>query len=398
MRKPSANRRIYLDHAATRFPKPAAVLDAMHAYSSHEEAAVGRGAYRYSQAAGQIVARLRRELADWIEAADAVEMSLHAGGTEALNAALFGILRPGDHVVTTAAEHNSVLRPLTHLVDNEVIRLTVVSADATGTVDADQVLQAIRPETRMVAIVHAANVNGAVQPVVTIGQALADRYPDNHKPLLLCDAAQSFGHLPLSVVDARIDLLAAPGHKGGDGPLGTGFLYARQTVHAALRPTIFGGTGSQSESLRMPRDYPSVLEAGNMNVPALAGWLAGLTARRGNDSPQQVLVRSSDQLRDLANELYQRLEVIEGIRLIGKPATLNLPVASIAVNELSASDAAMILDSEFGVEVRSGLHCAALIHKAIGSPSDGTLRISCGQTTTLEELDHLADALSQLTG
>lgn len=386
--------RVYLDHAATRFPKPAVVLDAMHSYSMRDEAAAGRGAYRRSQSAGQIIARLRRELADWIGAADAQEVSFHAGGTEALNAALFGVLRAGDHVVTTAAEHNSVLRPLSHLVDEGVITWTVVPVDASGLVDADAVLQTIEPSTRMVAVVHAANVNGAVQPVAKIGQTLADHFPENHKPILLTDAAQTFGYLPLSVDEAKIDLLAAPGHKGGWGPLGTGFLYVRGAVQNAIRPILFGGTGTQSESLHMPRDYPAAMEAGNMNVPALAGWLAGLQSRRESDSAREVLLRTADQLRNLAGDLYSRLESIDAVRVIGKPASLDLPVASIAVEGMAASDAAMILDSEFGIEVRSGLHCAALIHEAIGSPEDGTLRISCGESTTTAELDHLAEALS----
>jgi selenocysteine lyase/cysteine desulfurase len=393
---PSMTGRIYLDHAATRFPKPAVVIDAMHAFSRDSEAAVGRGAYRASQAAGQIVARLRNELASWIDADEGQEISLHAGGTEALNAAIFGVLRPGDHVVTTAAEHNSVLRPLAHLADEGSITWTIVPVDATGTVAADRVLQAVQPRTRMVAVVHAANVNGAVQPVARIGKALADQFAEDQRPLLLCDAAQSFGHVPLSVNAAGIDLLAAPGHKGGWGPLGTGLLYARKRFHDAIRPTRFGGTGSQSESLRMPHDYPAALEAGNLNVPALAGWLAGLQSRRNGRSPTEALTESETQLRRLAVELYDHLEAISGVRVIGKPAERVLPVASIAIEGFPAGDAAMILDSEFGIEVRSGLHCAALIHQAIGSPPDGTLRISCGETTSSDDLRQLAAALAEL--
>ncbi|WP_182867289.1 aminotransferase class V-fold PLP-dependent enzyme [Rhodopirellula sp. JC639] len=390
-------RRIYLDHAATCYPKSPVILDAMHDFSMHHEAAVGRGAYRASQHAGQIIARLRRELAAWIGAAGDQEISLHPGGTAALNAGLLGILKSGDHVVTTAAEHNSVLRPLQHLVANNVITWTVVPVDAQGQVSADAVLAAVTPQTRMVAVVHAANVNGAVQPVDAIGRRLVDRFDPASKPLLFCDAAQTFGHLPLSVTQAHIDVLAAPGHKGGSGPLGTGFLYVRREAQDRIRPTVFGGTGTRSESLEMPHDYPASFEAGNLNVPAYAGWLAGLRSRRDHASPQETLATSQGRLAELASELYSGLDQVPGVRVIGRPHVPVLPVASLAIDGLAAGDAAMILDSEFGIEVRSGLHCAALIHAAIDSPADGTVRISCGETTMREELESLFAALAELS-
>ncbi|QDV46299.1 putative cysteine desulfurase [Stieleria neptunia] len=390
------NRRIYLDHAATCFPKSAVVLDAMHAFSVREEAAAGRGAYRASRNAGEIIARLRREIATWIGAASDQEISLHAGGTAALNAALLGILRPGDHVVTTAAEHNSVLRPLQHLVANQTVTWTVVPVDPHGQVDAADVIAAITPQTRMVSIVHAANVNGALQPVEAIGRRLHAQFADADKPLLMSDAAQTFGHVPLSVSQAHLDVLAAPGHKGGAGPLGTGFLYVRREVQDRIRPTVFGGTGTRSESLEMPHDYPASFEAGNMNVPAYAGWLAGLRDRCDGSSPPQALERSRTLMAELSSELYRGLESIPGVRMIGRPHAPVLPVASIAIDGLPASDVAMILDSEFGIEVRSGLHCAALIHGAIDSPSDGTVRISCAESTTTEELECLFNALAEL--
>ncbi len=389
------NRRIYLDHAATCFPKPAVVLDAMHAFSVRDEAAAGRGAYRASRNAGEIIARLRREIAAWIGAASDQEISLYSGGTAALNAALLGMLRPGDHVVTTAAEHNSVLRPLQHLVANQTITWTVVPVDPHGQVNAGNVIAAITPQTRMVSVVHAANVNGALQPVEEIGRRLHSQFAEADKPLLMSDAAQTFGHLPLSVSQAHLDLLAAPGHKGGSGPLGTGFLYVRREVQDRIRPTVFG-TGTHSESLEMPNEYPASFEAGNMNVPAYAGWLAGLRERRGDGSPELALEQSQAELAELATELYRGLDPIPGIRIVGRPKTPMLPVAGIAIDGLPADDAAMFLDSEFGIEVRSGLHCAALIHQAIDSPPDGTVRISCGETTTTEELDCLFNALAEL--
>lgn len=391
-------RRIYLDHAATRFPKPEIVLQTMYEHAHSQEAAVGRGAYQASQQASQILDSLRREIRLWIDAATSDEISLQSGGTEAINVGLLGLLRPGDHVVTTAAEHNSVLRPLKHLVDQQVIRWTVVPVGGDAVVDPDAVLAATNETTRLIAIVHAVNVNGAVQPVKTIGQSLAQRYAEASKPILFCDAAQSFGHLPLSVRELGIDVLASPGHKGGQGPLGTGFLYLRQSLHDDIQPTRFGGTGGQSESLHPPNEYPAKLEPGNRNVPAAAGWLAGLQhAWQGQPSPQQAVEQHAAILGQLAQQLYARLSEQPNLRVIGRPATPLLPVASIAVDGLPAAEAAMILDGEFGIEVRSGLHCAALVHEAIGSPIDGTLRISCGEETSASDLDALLDALAELS-
>lgn len=390
--------RVYLDHAATSFPKPPITLETMHSFSTDREAAVGRGAYRSSRQAGEVVARLRREIANWIGADSDQEISLHAGGTEALNTAIFGLLKAGDHVVTTAAEHNSVLRPLHHLATQGTISWTIVPVNACGQVSPDQILSAVTDQTRMVAVVHAANVNGTVQPIREIGQRIRAACDAESKPVLLCDAAQSFGQLSIAVNDDCLDLLAAPGHKGGCGPLGTGFLYVRKPVQTRLQPFLFGGTGTHSESLAMPRDYPTSFEAGNMNVPALAGWLAGLRWRRENSTVQQVQEASQQRLQSLAAELYNGLEQIPGVTIIGKPSQPVLPVASIAIGDLPVGDAAMILDSEFGIEVRSGMHCAALIHEAIGSPPDGTLRISCGESTTLQELQALFAALHEICG
>lgn len=386
--------RVYLDHAATRYPKSETALRAMYEFSRDAEASAGRGGYRSAQEAAAKVTSLRREIAHWI-GAEASEISLHAGGTEALNAAIFGLLREGDHVVTTAAEHNSVLRPLKFLADQGTIQWTTASVDDRGRVQADEVLRHVQSDTRLIACVHAANVTGTLQPIEAIGQKL--RQSNAPRPRLLCDAAQTFGHLPIDVEQAGIDFLAAPGHKGGGGPLGTGMLYAHTSTHGMLRPTVLGGTGTRSESLQMPNDYPESFEAGSRNIPALAGWLAELQERRGDAEPRQVLERTRDQLGERASYLYETLHSVAGVNVIGEPAERVLPVASFTVDTLSAAEVAMILDTEFGIEVRSGMHCAALIHEAIGSPDDGTVRASCAETTTRAEIDQLANALREIT-
>lgn len=375
--------RIYLDHAATAWPKPDRALAAMDDYARQCGAAAGRGHYASATKATAVVKSLRRAIARAITAPTADSISLHANGTAALNAAIHGSLRDGDHVVTTAAEHNSVLRPLRFLQQHRRVEMTVVRCDRDGVVNAEDVIEMLRDDTRLVAITHANNVTGARQPVETIGEALRD-----HPARLLCDAAQTFGVLPIDVIAMGIDMLAAPGHKGGAGPLGTGFLYVHPDCQDSIAAPIQGGTGSQSESLDMPEDYPDKMEAGNLNVPALAGWLAGLDDR----APDPTL-RLKHHL-DLAQRLHTGLREIAGLEVYGRSS--DLPIASVSVPGLSPFDLASILDAEYKIETRAGLHCAALIHEFLGSSPDGTLRISAGASTQSAEIDAILGALRSI--
>jgi cysteine desulfurase/selenocysteine lyase len=374
--------RIYLDHAATSWPKGACVLDAMDSYARDCGAAAGRGHYRSAVKADAVLTSLRHQIARRIVAPSADCISLHPSGTAALNAAIHGLVRDGDHVVTTAAEHNSVLRPLHFLQQHHAVELTIIDCDRDGRVNAADVLTAVSDRTRLVVVTHASNVTGAIQPIEAIAASLR-----THKALLLCDAAQTFGYLPIDVTAMEVDLLAAPGHKGGRGPLGTGLLYASPSCHELIRPSIQGGTGSQSESLDMPRDYPAKLEAGNMNVAALAGWEAGL---RRAESVESTAGRG----RELAIQLHHGLRRIQDLRVIGQPG--ELPIASVCAPHLGPIDMATILDVEYGIETRAGLHCAALIHRHLGSLPDGTLRISGGATTTHQQIDAVVEAISSV--
>ncbi len=380
----SDKQRIYLDHAATSWPKSDAVLLAMNRFAQECGAAAGRGGYRSAATADQVVATTRKSIATLINAESAQCISLHCNGTAALNAAIHGILHDGDHVVTTAAEHNSVLRPLHHLESNGVISVTVVPTDDQGAVDPIQVLNAVDTNTRLVTLTHASNVTGCVQSIAEVGCGLHE-----HSAIFLCDAAQTFGLLPIDVMRSGIDLLAAPGHKGSGGPLGTGFLYSSPAVHEQLTPTIQGGTGSQSESLQMPTDMPAKLEAGNLNVPALAGWNAALQELLPSGIKSRIRTMSA-----LADQLHQGLAGIQGVRIFGR--SRSLPIASISIAGYSVSDAALILDAEFGIETRAGLHCAALIHPFLGSDSEGTLRISAGHDTTESEIKAVIAAINAI--
>jgi cysteine desulfurase / selenocysteine lyase len=379
----SKHSRIYLDHAATSWPKSVAVIDAMNHYVQSCGAAAGRGAYHAAAEADGIVSMVRRDVAALVHATDPSCISLHSNGTTALNAAIHGLLRTGDHVVVSAAEHNSVLRPLHDLRERKKIELSIVPVDEQGVVDAEHLLSAVTSATKLVALTHASNVTGAIQPVEAVAEGM--RHCSGH---LLVDAAQTFGVREIDV-SVGIDLLAAPGHKASAGPLGTAFLYVEPKIHDQILTLFQGGTGSRSESLAMPVSMPAKLEAGNLNVHALAGWAAALRELR-----QEGVERRGEISCELARLMHEELAELPHVRVFGKPG--GLATASILIDDLSPSDAAAILDAEFGVETRAGWHCAALIHGYLGSEPQGTLRISAGHTTTAEEIANAVAAVGQV--
>ena len=409
--------RVYLDHAATSWPKPAGVREAVDRFARVCGAAAGRGSYRSAVEAGHVIESLRRRLAETLAAESPRCVSFHPSGTSALNAAIHGVVRDGDHVVTTEAEHNSVLRPLWFLRQHRGVEVTVVPVDTDGRVDPDELIDAVRDQTRLVAVTHASNVTGAIQPIHVIGERLR-----HHSAALLCDAAQTFGYLPIDVRAAGIDLLATPGHKGGRGPMGTGLLYVAEPWHREIRPFIQGGTGSESESLEMPDTMPSKLEPGIVNVAALAGWLAAIEDEAEQSQPQSNATETNEawtRLAGLGHELRRRLAKLSGTQVIGPTESgptesgpnqsgpnqsgpqsdedrSALPIVSLTFEAASPADVASILDVEFGIEVRAGLHCAGLLHPRLGTEHEGTLRISGGHPTTSAEVDAVVDAIGEI--
>jgi cysteine desulfurase family protein len=318
-----------------------------------------------------------------------------ASGTDALNLALHGLLQAGDHVVTTVLEHNSVLRPLSHLAQEREVAVTHVACGPNGRIDPDDVRRALRNETALVAVTHASNVTGLVQPVAEIGRLARER-----AALLLVDAAQTLGHFPFSVGALHADLLAAPGHKGLLGPLGTGLLYIRPGLEHRLRPTRQGGTGSQSELLRQPAELPDRYEPGNHNVPGLAGLGAALAWLE-----QRGLEAVARHERELRTSLIERLAAAPGVTLYGgaegrtssDAAPEAVGVVSLNLAGYDPQELAAILDATHGVQARAGLHCAPLAHEALGTLSaGGTLRLSTGPLTTISEVNCAAVALAAL--
>lgn len=378
-------RRIYLDHAATSWPKSNAVLAAMHDFQLNCGVSAGRGDYGSASEASRTLAQTRRRIAELIHAPSENCISFHASGTLALNAAIYGILKPGDHIVTTAAEHNSVLRPLHQMAKQGTIKLDVAPVNPFGIVETEELLSLVTDQTSLVAVTGASNVTGGVQPIQKIGSRLK-QLPCR----LLCDAAQTFGGIPIDVQASAIDLLAAPGHKCSGGPLGTALLYVAPDLHEFIAPSVLGGTGSVSESLEMPGSMPGKLEPGSLNVPAIAGWLAALNSI----DQQSIEDRMTGQL-DLSYQMHQSLGQCGGIKLFSRPSPI--AIASLQLYDLAPSDLSMILDSEFRIETRSGYHCAALIHRFLGSESCGTLRISLGEASLHSDVQYAVDCITSVS-
>jgi cysteine desulfurase family protein len=383
-------RRKYLDNAATSFPKPAAVYAAVDDYNRRVGAAIGRGAYRTTIEGTATVQRCRKRIADLLGAEGPDRILFTFNCTDSLNLALHGLLHAGEHVITSIVDHNSVQRPLKEIQRRLGIEVTRVGADATGRVDPADFRRALRPQTKLIALIHASNVTGTIQPVAEVGKIAREA-----GALFLVDAAQTAGHLPIDLGNLPVDLLAGPGHKGLLGPLGTGFLYLRPGVEGRLASFRQGGTGTQSEDDVQPESLPDKYESGNHNAPGLVGLEAAATwlLERGVASVHE-------HAQGLTRQLLAGLSGIPGLRVLG-PASENdrVGVVSVTVEGHEPQDVAAILDQSFGIETRAGLHCAPGAHRAIGSFSTGgTVRLSVGPFSTEEDVSAAVEALSQIAG
>ena len=384
---PAAKRR-YFDNAATSFPKPPGVLQAMHRYATEIGASAGRGAYREALQAQQIITETRSRLARLIGAPDPNHVILTFNCTDGLSLAIKGLLTtPAEHVVTTRMEHNSVLRPLHALQKNLGIDVTYVPADCRGLVDPDDLRRAIRPNTRLIAVVHASNVCGSVQDIAAVSQ-IARR----HEIPLLVDAAQTIGHLPIDLTKTPIDLLAFPGHKGLLGPLGTGGLYIRPGLEQRLRPLKEGGTGSRSAIPEQPDFLPDRFEAGSHNLIGIAGL---------GEAAAFLLERGIENLH--AHESKLSLAFLEGAA--GRGLTVHGPtdlqrrlgVFSVTVAGYEPLELAAILEERFGLLTRPGLHCAPFAHETLGTlDRGGTVRFSLGPFLEVEDVKYATEALVQI--
>jgi len=371
-------RDVYLDFAATSWPKPTPVLTAIQAWYQDVGVSASRGDSMRSQEVAAGVQDTRRRLARMC-AMPPHRIAFTSGATDALNLALRGLLRPGDRVVTTATEHSSVVRPLTELRDPLGLDVRIIPCDASGSLDPADFERALaeRP-TRLVALSHASNVTGAVQDAAEIG-----RLARNHGALLLLDASQTAGARPIAV---GADLVVASAHKALLGPPGLGFLAAAMDVDPA--PTRFGGTGSSTALDRHPRDWPTAFEAGTPNTPAILGLGAALAWSESGE--REALDETAARV---VRELRGALEQLGSVRVVACPARSPLPIVSFTHDALDAAEVGVLLD-EAGIICRTGFHCAPWIHDAIGTASGGTVRLSAGPWVAEDAPQRVVEALA----
>ncbi len=374
---------IYLDNAATSFPKAPGVSERMRYYLDCVGASVNRGVYAPAQEAELETLGLREKLCTFFHHPEPVRVLLTAGATAALNLAIKGSLHPGSRVLVSAMEHNAIMRPLVQLGAD----FTRVPCDAAGRLDLDALERSLRERPDMLILNHASNVSGTVQDAKTVGK-LCKQYDI---PFVL-DAAQSAGHIPVDFEEFSLSALAVPAHKGLLGPQGIGALLVTQAFAAQLSPLIAGGTGSMSDSEELPPYLPDRFESGTPNLPGIYGWSAsmdyvnkiGLSSLRAHELA--LTKRFLDGLRGLPH-----------LRLAGTwEPDARVGVISVDFLAMDNAEAADRLEREFGILTRCGLHCAPSAHKTLGTFPQGTVRFSLGYRTTPEDVDAALAALSAL--
>ena len=384
---------IYFDNAATSWPKPPGVIEAMVHFMEHVGANPGRSGHRLSVEAGRVVYDAREAIAELFNAPDPLRVVFGANVTEALNLALLGYLQAGDHIVTSSMEHNSVMRPLRALVaadGHRAIELTIATCSEAGFLDPADLEAALQPNTAMIVLNHASNVCGSLLPIREAG-AIARR----HNCLLLVDVAQTAGALPIDMKKDNIDLLAFTGHKALGGPMGTGGLIIGERVDLSrLVPLKRGGTGSRSELEEQPDFLPDLGESGTANSVGLAGLAAGV---------RWVLEQGVESIREHEIRLTQRL--IDGLREIpgltvhgGLDPTRQTATVSFNIAGLKPSEVGLRLDEDYDIMSRVGLHCAPAAHRTLGTFPTGTVRFGLSALNTLDQVDHATQAVRDIAG
>jgi cysteine desulfurase family protein len=377
--------RVYLDNSATSWPKPHRVLEAISDYLNEYGGSPGRSGHSFALRASREIFETRELIAGLFNSKSSEKVVFTANATHALNIALKGILKKGDHVIVTSMEHNSMIRPLRYLENQNLIQISIVNCDAEGKINTEDLTKNFKPNTKLVATIHGSNVTGTILPVRQIGEICKAK-----SVLYLVDASQTAGIIPIDIQKDNIDILCFTGHKKLYGPPGIGGMCIKDDI--VIDTLIHGGTGSKSEMETHPEFYPDRLEAGTGNTVGVVGLKAGI---------QYILEKGIDNLRkkqlQLVKYFVSQLSDMEDIIFYGPHMNEErLPLISLNVKNMTPSDLAYELDNKFEIMVRAGLHCSPLAHKSIGTFPQGAVRFSVGGFNNERDIEYAADSLKKI--
>ena len=383
-RETKENNMIYFDNAATTYPKPESVYEAVNKCMREYCANPGRSGHKLSMEAGRAILEARELLAELFGAKKSENIIFGSNATDGLNTAIKGIVKQGDHIVTTSMEHNSVLRPLKQL-ESIGIETTIIRCSESGELNLKELETNIKSNTKAIVTCHASNVTGTIMPIKEIGEIA-----NKHKLLYIIDAAQTAGVYKINVLDINVDVLIFTGHKGLMGPQGVGGFYIKEKV--VLRQMKEGGTGSMSESLFQPEILPDKYESGTPNTPGLAGLAAGLKFIN-----EVGMDKIKGHEEELTNYFLNQLSKIDDIIIYGpRDIKKQAPVVSVNIKGKTSSEVSFMLDNQFDIATRPGLHCAPLAHQTIGTREKGAIRFSFGYFNTMDEIDKAVEALKYI--
>ena len=381
------SRIIYFDNAATSFPKPKTMVEAVSQYLLTENANPGRSGHKMSMKAGEYVFEGRKAIATLFNTDNPMKVVFTKNATEALNLAINGLYEKGDHFITTSMEHNSVLRPLSYLKKNNLIDLDIIEGNKNGEIDLKNIKNAIKSNTRAVVINHASNVNGIVQNVAAI-----TRFCHDSKIISILDASQSAGIIPIDTKKLKVDLIAITGHKSLYGPTGIGALvFSDSFDERIINPQARGGTGSLSNSIDQPDFMPDRFESGTLNVAGIVGLTASI----------RYLAKYKNKIQSKKQKLVQFFieeckAKISGIEFQTNPELQNCGIVSFTLGDLTASKVTQRLSDDYNIMSRQGLHCAPLAHKTLNTFPQGTVRFSFGIFSNFDEIEQSIIALRQI--
>ena len=378
---------VYLDNAATSYPKPPSVVEAIKEYFSEIGVSPGRGGYRLGLEAGRKLLLARETVGSFFNCEDPSRVVFTMNITYAINFVIRGVLKEGDHIITSSLEHNSVARPLEALKKSGMIDYTMVKADGEGFINPDDIRRSIRKNTKLIVLNHASNAFGTLQPAEDIGQIAIQ-----HGLLYLLDTAQTAGSISIDMKRLGVNFLAFTGHKGLFGPPGIGGLCLDMKASNNLEPIILGGTGSKSHLLEQPEAFPDRLESGTQNTPGIMGLTAGI------DYINKVgLDKIKKHEADLLSLFLDGCRQLPEIKIYGaKNISRQTPCVSLNIKELDGGQLSFILDQNYGIMTRSGLHCSPWAHQTMETFPEGTVRFSFGWFNTLEEIEYTINALNEI--